>query len=132
MTDGAELADCARNAAALGSAPRRPWPSLAEPPRANILRGARNGAGEWRRQRAFRGRARASRGHAMPRATAVEARFSDPESLAPCPHAQRFARQGIEAPVTTGLQRVLDGEASAEQWLESVRNTTPRARTRAA
>ena len=56
-----------------------------------------------------------------------------PESLATVPLlAQRFAREGIEAPVTSGLQRVLDGEASAEQWLESVRNTTPRARTRAA
>lgn len=38
---------------------------------------------------------------------------------------QRFARQGIDAPVTTGLQRVLEGEASADQWLESVRGSAP-------
>src|SRR5215211_856169 len=33
-----------------------------------------------------------------------------------------FERQGIEAPITTGLRRVLDGEASPDQWLESVRS----------
>jgi 1-acyl-sn-glycerol-3-phosphate acyltransferase len=43
-----------------------------------------------------------------------------------------FEREGIEAPVTTGLRRVLDGEESPEQWLESVRNTNPQRRTRAA
>ena len=49
------------------------------------------------------------------------------ESLATVPLlTQRFARQGIEAPVTTGLQRVLDGEASADQWLESVRSSSTR------
>ncbi len=45
---------------------------------------------------------------------------------------QAFARNGIEAPVTTGLQQVLDGEASAEQWLDSVRKSGPKRRTRAA
>jgi hypothetical protein len=35
--------------------------------------------------------------------------------------ADAFAREGIDAPVTTGLSRVLDGDASPEQWLESVR-----------
>jgi glycerol-3-phosphate dehydrogenase (NAD(P)+) len=41
-------------------------------------------------------------------------------------------RVGIDAPVTTGLGRVLEGEESPEQWLESVRSTTPQRRTRAA
>jgi glycerol-3-phosphate dehydrogenase (NAD(P)+) len=55
------------------------------------------------------------------------------ESLATVPLlSQRFAGQGIEAPVTTGLQQVLDGEASPDQWLESVRNTRAKRRTRAA
>jgi hypothetical protein len=44
-----------------------------------------------------------------------------------------FERQGIDAPVTTGLRRVLDGESSPEQWLESVRSARPaRRRTHAA
>ena len=55
------------------------------------------------------------------------------ESLATVPLlSQCFAGQGIEAPVTTGLQQVLDGEASPDQWLESVRNTRAKRRTRAA
>jgi glycerol-3-phosphate dehydrogenase (NAD(P)+) len=55
------------------------------------------------------------------------------ESLATVPLlTEAFAREGIEAPVTTGLRRVLDGEASPEQWLESVRNAKPKRRTRAA
>jgi len=45
---------------------------------------------------------------------------------------EAFARSGIDAPVTAGLRRVLDGEASPEQWLESVRRTKPKRRTRAA
>jgi glycerol-3-phosphate dehydrogenase (NAD(P)+) len=55
------------------------------------------------------------------------------ESLATVPLlTQAFARRGIEAPVTTGLRSVLDGETSAEQWLESVRSARPKRRTRAA
>jgi glycerol-3-phosphate dehydrogenase (NAD(P)+) len=54
------------------------------------------------------------------------------ESLATVPLlTEAFAREGIEAPVTTGLRRVLDGETSPDQWLESVRNK-PARRTRAA
>jgi glycerol-3-phosphate dehydrogenase len=45
------------------------------------------------------------------------------ESLATVPLlAQAFEREGIDAPVTMGLRRVLDGEATPEQWLESVRS----------
>ncbi|HYP48396.1 MAG TPA: NAD(P)H-dependent glycerol-3-phosphate dehydrogenase, partial [Thermoleophilaceae bacterium] len=35
---------------------------------------------------------------------------------------QACARRGIEAPVTAGLKRVLEGEIRAEEWLESVRS----------
>jgi hypothetical protein len=45
---------------------------------------------------------------------------------------EAFAREGIDAPITTGLGLVLDGEASPEQWLESVRSANPTRRTRAA
>jgi glycerol-3-phosphate dehydrogenase (NAD(P)+) len=55
------------------------------------------------------------------------------ESLATVPLlTRRFASEGIEAPVTNGLQQVLDGEASPEQWLESVRSARPKSATRAA
>jgi 1-acyl-sn-glycerol-3-phosphate acyltransferase len=56
------------------------------------------------------------------------------ESLATVPLlGLAFERQGIDAPVTTGLRRVLDGESSPEQWLESVRSARPaRRRTHAA
>src|ERR687897_101393 len=56
------------------------------------------------------------------------------ESLATVPLlGVAFERQGIDAPVTTGLRRVLDGESSPEQWLESVRSARPaRRRTHAA
>src|SRR5215203_5952047 len=56
------------------------------------------------------------------------------ESLATVPLLSvAFERQGIDAPVTTGLRRVLDGESSPDQWLESVRSARPaRRRTHAA
>jgi glycerol-3-phosphate dehydrogenase (NAD(P)+) len=44
-----------------------------------------------------------------------------------------FERRGIEAPVTAGLREVLDGDASADEWLESVRSaSTARHASRAA
>jgi glycerol-3-phosphate dehydrogenase (NAD(P)+) len=56
------------------------------------------------------------------------------ESLATVPLlGLAFEREGIEAPVTDGLRRVLDGESSPEQWLESVRSARfARRRTHAA
>jgi hypothetical protein len=36
-----------------------------------------------------------------------------------------FERQGIDAPVTAGLHRMLAGESSAEQWLATVRSDAP-------
>ena len=51
------------------------------------------------------------------------------ESLATVPLlGLAFERRGIEAPVTTGLGDVLDGQASPDQWLESVRSARPRNR----
>ncbi len=51
------------------------------------------------------------------------------ESLATVPLlGVAFEREGIEAPVTAGLGRVLDGETSADDWLESVRAASPRRR----
>ena len=55
------------------------------------------------------------------------------DSLATVPLlTEAFAREGIEAPVTTGLRSVLDGHTSPEQWLDSVRSAKPKSHTRAA
>jgi glycerol-3-phosphate dehydrogenase (NAD(P)+) len=55
------------------------------------------------------------------------------ESLATVPLlTEAFAREGIDAPVTTGLRRLLDGESSPEQWLESVRSAGAKRRIQAA
>ena len=55
------------------------------------------------------------------------------ESLATMPLLGRaFERWGIDAPVTTGLQQLLDGETSADQWLESLRTDAPLRSPRAA
>ena len=44
-----------------------------------------------------------------------------------------FERRGVDAPVTAGLSEVLEGEASPDQWLESVRSARPlRHKSRAA
>jgi glycerol-3-phosphate dehydrogenase (NAD(P)+) len=45
---------------------------------------------------------------------------------------ESFEREGIEAPVTAGLRRMLAGETSPHEWLESVRSATHEDRTRAA
>ena len=153
---GAELAACAKNAAALGSA--------AAAPRGANLAGAAAGRifseihelalASGGRSETFAGPRRRGRprGHgASPRAAATAARASwsaracrpgrsqasmdqTAESLATVPLlGLAFERQGIDAPVTTGLRRVLDGESSPEQWLESVRSARPaRRRTHAA
>jgi glycerol-3-phosphate dehydrogenase len=43
-----------------------------------------------------------------------------------------FEREGIDAPVTTGLRNLLAGSVSPEQWLDSVRTSPTRASRRAA
>ena len=60
----------------------------------------------------------------------VEAALSQTaESLATVPLlGLAFEREGIDAPVTNGLGRVLDGESSPDQWLESVRSARFRKR----
>jgi glycerol-3-phosphate dehydrogenase (NAD(P)+) len=55
------------------------------------------------------------------------------ESLATVPLLdQALARSGIEAPVTAGLCDVLDGRASADDWLQSVRSARARGTRHAA
>jgi glycerol-3-phosphate dehydrogenase (NAD(P)+) len=55
------------------------------------------------------------------------------ESLATVPLlGLAFEREGIEAPITTGLRRVLEGETSPDQWLKSLRSTGSGRRARAA
>jgi glycerol-3-phosphate dehydrogenase (NAD(P)+) len=132
---GAELAACAKNAAALGSA--------AAAGRGANLAGAAAGrifsevhelaVASGGRSETFVGLAGA--GDLV--ATAIADARHDPyagqpagpaESLATVPLlAERFARQGIDAPIIAGLQRVLDGEASPDQWLDSVRSSIPEA-----
>jgi glycerol-3-phosphate dehydrogenase (NAD(P)+) len=60
----------------------------------------------------------------------VEAAVSQTaESLATVPLlGLACERQGIDAPVTSGLSEVLNGDASPDQWLESVRSARPRKR----
>ena len=41
-------------------------------------------------------------------------------------------RERIAAPVTTGLRQVLAGDLPPDLWLESVRSSAPRGRSRAA
>ncbi len=151
---GAELAACAKNAAALGSA--------AAAARGANLAGAAAGrifsevhelaVASGGRSETFAGLAGAGglldtaiaeesrnrragelEGAGVPPQQVEAAGQQTAESLATVPLlSQRFARHGIEAPVTTGLQQVLEGEASPDQWLESVRGIKDERRTHAA
>jgi glycerol-3-phosphate dehydrogenase (NAD(P)+) len=152
---GTEFAACAKNAAALGSA--------AAAPRGANLAGAAAGhifseihelaLASGGRSETFAGLAGAgdlvataiaehSRnrqagemvGAGVPAGQVAASMDQTAESLATVPLlGLAFERQGIDAPVTTGLRRVLDGESSPEQWLESVRSARPaRRRTHAA
>jgi glycerol-3-phosphate dehydrogenase (NAD(P)+) len=72
-------------------------------------------------------------GAGMPTGQVAAAVQQTAESLDTVPLlSDALRRVGIDAPVTTGLGRVLGGEESPEQWLESVRSTAPQRRTRAA
>ena len=138
---GAELAACAKNAAALGSA--------AAAARGANLAGTAAGrifAEVHQLALASGGRSETFAGLAGTGdlvATALADTTRDPraggppsetaESLATVPLlTERLAREGIAAPVTSGLQQVLEGESSTEQWLESVRGAKPGRRIRAA
>jgi glycerol-3-phosphate dehydrogenase (NAD(P)+) len=151
---GAELAGCAKNAATLASAAAAPRGAniagaaagriFSEVHELAVASGARSetfaglaGAGdlvataiaESSRNR----RAGELVGAGMPSGQVAAPLQQTAESLATVPLlTEAFARQGIDAPVTTGLRRVLDGQSSPDQWLESVRGTGPKRRTRAA
>jgi glycerol-3-phosphate dehydrogenase (NAD(P)+) len=129
---GAELAAAAKNTAALAGA--------AAATRGTGLAGAAAGrvfsevhelaVASGGRSETFAGLAGAGIPSGQVEAAAVR---QSAESLATVPLlTEAFAREGIEAPVTTGLQRVLDGETSPDQWLESVMTARPEGRTRAA
>jgi 1-acyl-sn-glycerol-3-phosphate acyltransferase len=152
---GTELAACAKNAAALASAAAAPRGAnlagaaagriFAEIHELAMASGGRSetfaglaGAGDLVATAIAEGsrnrRAGELVGAGVP-ARQVEASMDQTaESLATVPLlADAFEREGIHAPVTTGLSRVLDGDASAEQWLENVRSAGPsRRRTHAA
>ncbi len=135
---GAELAACATNAAALGSAAvAARGAGLAGTAAGRIFSEVHELAmASGGRSETFTGLAGAGElvAAALAEKGHVEiAMQGTAESLATVPLlAQRFEREGIEAPVTAGLQRVLEGDTSPEQWLESVRRPAAPARSRAA
>ena len=126
---GTELASCAKNAAALASA--------AAAPRGVGLAGAAAGLvfaevhelalSSGGRSEAFTGLAGA--GDLVTTTLAEESR-NRRESLATVPLlGLALEREGIDAPVVAGLGRVLEGDASPEQWLESLQvGSEPRGR----
>ena len=151
---GAELASCAKNAAALASAAAAPRGAnlagaaagriFSEVHQLALANGGRSetfaglaGAGDLVATALAEGsrnrRAGELVGAGLP-AGAVEAAIDQTaESLATVPLLDlAFEREGIDAPVTTGLRRVLDGDDSADQWLESIRKTPETRRSRAA
>jgi glycerol-3-phosphate dehydrogenase (NAD(P)+) len=152
---GTELAACAKNAAALGSAAAAPRGAnlagaaaghiFAEIHELALASGGRSetfaglaGAGELVATAIAEGsrnrRAGEMVGAGVPAGQVEASMDQTAESLATVPLlGLAFERQGIDAPVTDGLRRVLDGESSPEQWLESVRSARPaRRRTHAA
>ena len=152
---GTELAACAKNAAALGSAAAAPRGAnlagaaaghiFAEIHELAVASGGRSetfaglaGAGDLVATAIAEGsrnrRAGEMVGAGVPAGQVEASMDQTAESLATVPLlGLAFERQGIDAPVTDGLRRVLDGESSPEQWLESVRSARPtRRRTHAA
>jgi glycerol-3-phosphate dehydrogenase len=147
---GTELAACAKNAAALGSAAAAPrGANLAGAAAGRIFsevhalamaNGGRSetfaglaGAGDLVATAIAAGsrnrRAGEMVGAGVPAGQVEAAMDQTAESLATVPLlADAFEREGIDAPVTTGLSRVLEGTASADQWLESVRSAAPSGR----
>jgi len=152
---GTELAACAKNAAALASAAAAPRGAnlagaaagriFAEIHELALASGGRSetfaglaGAGDLVATAIAEGsrnrRAGEMVGAGVPAGQVEASMDQTAESLATVPLlGVAFERQGIDAPVTDGLRRVLDGESSPEQWLESVRSARPaRRRTHAA
>ena len=152
---GTELAACAKNAAALGGAAAAARGAnlagaaaghiFAEIHELALASGGRSetfaglaGAGDLVATSIAEGsrnrRAGEMVGAGVPAGQVEASMDQTAESLATVPLlGLAFERQGIDAPVTDGLRRVLDGESSPEQWLESVRSAHPtRRRTHAA
>jgi glycerol-3-phosphate dehydrogenase (NAD(P)+) len=152
---GTELAACAKNAAALASAAAAARGAnlagaaaghiFAEVHELALASGGRSetfaglaGAGDLVATAIAEGsrnrRAGEMVGAGVPAGQVEASMDQTAESLATVPLlGLAFERQGIDAPVTDGLRRVLDGESSPEQWLESVRSARPaRRRTHAA
>ncbi|HEX2414683.1 MAG TPA: 1-acyl-sn-glycerol-3-phosphate acyltransferase [Thermoleophilaceae bacterium] len=147
---GAEFAACAKNAAALGSAAAAHGGAnlagaaagriFSEVHDLAVASGGRSetfaglaGAGDLVATTIAEGsrdrRAGELLGAGVPGRQVEAAMDQTAESLATVPLlGLAFGRQGIDAPVTTGLGQVLDGDAPADQWLESVRSARPRKR----
>jgi 1-acyl-sn-glycerol-3-phosphate acyltransferase len=111
---GAELAACAKSAAALAS-------SAAAPRGANLAHAAAGRILSEVHELALASGGRSETFTGL--ASAAESEDGTPaDSLATVPLlGLAFERQGIEAPVTAGLHRVLAGESSADQWLDTMR-----------
>jgi glycerol-3-phosphate dehydrogenase (NAD(P)+) len=152
---GAELAACAKNAAALasaaaasrganlaGAAAGRVFSevhdlALANGGRSETFAGLA-GAGDLVATAMAEGsrnrRAGELLGQGVPVGSVAGMVDQTAESLATVPLLdEAFERSGIEAPVTAGLRDVLDGRASPDSWLDGVRaGARTRGRTRAA
>jgi len=151
---GAELAACAKNAAALaasaaasrganlaGAAAGRVFSEVHE---LALVSGGRSetfaglaGAGDLvataLAPQSRNRRAGELVGAGVPPQQAEAAVGQTAESLATVPLLdQALARSGIEAPVTAGLRDVLDGKTSPDDWLESVRSVDRRGARHAA
>ncbi len=115
---GAEFAACAENAAALGSAAAgHEGTTLAGAAAERIFSEVHELAvASGGRSETFTGVARVV-GLGLPSRTSDS---TDTVSLL----ALAFERRGIDAPVTTGLSRMLDREGPADEWLESVRSVS--------
>jgi glycerol-3-phosphate dehydrogenase (NAD(P)+) len=151
---GAELAACAKNAAALASAAAASrGPNLAGAAAGRVFSevhalalasGARSetfaglaGAGDLVATALAEGsrnrRAGELLGRGVPTRQVEGMVEHTAESLSTVPLLDlAFARRGIEAPVTEGLREVLDGRASPDAWLERVRAGGGRGVSRAA
>jgi glycerol-3-phosphate dehydrogenase (NAD(P)+) len=145
--EGAELAACAKNAAALASAAAASRGAnlagtaagrvFSEVHRLALASGGRSetfaglaGAGDLLATALAEGsrnrRAGELLGAGVPSVQVEGILDQTAESLATVPLLDlAFERKGIEAPVTAGLRDVLDGRASPDTWLERVRSGTP-------
>jgi glycerol-3-phosphate dehydrogenase (NAD(P)+) len=113
---GTELAACARSAAAVAS-------SAAAPGGANVADAAAGRILSEVHELALASGGRSETFAGL--AATVDVEPSAPaDSIATVPLlGLAFERQGVEAPVTAGLDRVLAGKSSPDQWLESMRSS---------